>query len=64
MALDEKLSKMHVDMWMDLLKQLPLDEKYCQPAMEGLAGLFRVLVGGGVQKPYAICKILYSDGYM
>ena len=26
---------------MDLLKRLPLDEKYRHPAMEGLAGLFR-----------------------
>ena len=33
--------QMYVDTWMDLLKQLPLDEKYRHPAMEGLVGLFR-----------------------
>ena len=31
-----------MDMWMDLLKRLPLDEKYCHPVIEGLVGLFRV----------------------
>ena len=45
---------MYVDMWMDLFKRSPLDEKYCPPVMEGLAGLFRVLWGGG-QELYAIC---------
>ena len=33
---------MYVDMWMDLLKQSPLDEKVHHPTMKGLAGLFRV----------------------
>ena len=36
---------MYVNMWMDLLKQSSLDEKYRHPVMEGLAGLFRVSVG-------------------
>ena len=36
---------MCVDMWMDLLKQSPLDEKYHHPAMEGLASLLRVSRG-------------------
>jgi hypothetical protein len=44
---------MYVDMWMDLLKQSPLDEKSRHPAMEGLAGLFRI--SWGVQELYAIC---------
>ena len=35
---------MHVPI--DLLKQSPLNEKYHHLAMEGLAGLFRVLGGG------------------
>ena len=34
---------MYVDMWMDLLKRLPLDEKYHHPAMEGLVGLLGFL---------------------
>ena len=41
---------MYVDMWMDLLKRSPLDEKYCHLAMEGLANLFKV--SQGVQEPY------------
>ena len=41
---------------MDLLKRLPLDEKYRHPAMKGLVGLFRVSWGGGgVQEPYVVC---------
>jgi hypothetical protein len=32
-------------MWMDLLERSPLDEEYHYPAMEGLAGLFRVSWG-------------------
>ena len=43
---------MYVDMWMELLKWLPLNEKFCHPAMEGLAGLFRV--SWGIQEPYAV----------
>ena len=40
---------------MDLLKQSPLDEKYRHLALDGLADLFRVsLGGGGVQAPYKI----------
>ena len=42
-----------MDMWMDLLKQSPLDEKYHHLPMEGLADLFRVS-WGGTQEPYAI----------
>ena len=38
---------MYVDMWKDLLKWSPLDEKYCHPAMEGFIGLFRVSWGRG-----------------
>jgi hypothetical protein len=37
-----EIGKIYVDMWMDLLKRSPLDEKYRCPAVEGLAGLFRV----------------------
>ena len=33
---------MYVNMRMDLLKRLPLDEKYHHPVMKGLTGLFRV----------------------
>ena len=32
---------MDVDMWMYLLKRLPLDKKYRLLAMKGLTGLFR-----------------------
>ena len=39
-----------MNMWMDLLKQSPLDERYCDLAMEGLVGLFRMFVGGGVSR--------------
>jgi hypothetical protein len=42
---------MYVDMWMDLLKRLPLDEKYHHMAMKGFVGLFRVSWGAGVQEP-------------
>ena len=31
-----------MDMWMDLSKKSPLDEKYCHPVMEGLVGLIKV----------------------
>ena len=31
---------------MDLLKRLPLDEKFHHPTMERLVGLFRVSKGG------------------
>ena len=41
---------MYVDMWVDLLKQLHVDEKYHYLSMEGLDGLFRVY--WGVQEPY------------
>ena len=38
---------------MDLLKCLPLDERYHHPVMKGWVGLFRV--SWGVQESYAIC---------
>ena len=41
-GIEWEIGKMYVDMWMELLKWLSLDEKYHHPAMEGLAGLFRV----------------------
>ena len=44
---------MYVDVWMDLLKRSPLDEKYRHSMMEMLDGLFRVSLG--VQELYAIC---------
>ena len=42
-----------MDMWIDLLKQSPLDEKYLHPTLKGMIGLLRV--SWGVQEPYAIC---------
>ena len=45
-ALDE-------DMWIDLVKGSPLDEKYRHMAMKGLAGLFRI--SSRVQEPYIVC---------
>ena len=36
------ISKMYVDMWMDLLKQWPLDENYRHLTMQGLVGLLKV----------------------
>ena len=36
-----------MNMWTDLLKWSPLDEKNRHPAMEGLVGLFGVSLGGG-----------------
>ena len=44
---------MCVDMWVDLLKQLLLDEKYHHPAMEDLVGLFRFRVGFMKHTQYA-----------
>ena len=41
---------------MDLLKRLPLDEKYCHPAIEGLVGLLRFYEGFKNRAQYA--KIL------
>ena len=38
---------------MDLLKRLPLDEKYHHPAMKGLANLFRVSRGFKNHTQYA-----------
>ena len=32
---------------MDLLKGLPLDEKYCHPAIKKVGGLIRFSLGGG-----------------
>jgi hypothetical protein len=51
-----------VNMWMDVLKRLPLDEKYCHLGMKGLTCLFRV--SRGVQEPYAVCQSLQYDDYM
>ena len=44
---------MYVDMWMDLLKWSPLEEKYRHPTMEGLASLFRVSWGFKNHTQYA-----------
>ena len=51
---------MYVDMWMDLLKRMPLDENYHHPAMEGLAGLFRVFLGEGGFKNHMQYAKVYS----
>ena len=47
---------MYVDMWKDLLILSPLNEKYRNLAMEGLADLFRV--SWGVHEPYTIYQSL------
>ena len=42
----------YVDMCMDLLKNSPLNEKYCHLMMEGLAAIYKF--PGGIQEPYTI----------
>ena len=44
-------------MLMDLLKWLPLDEKYRHPAMERLVALFGF--HGGFM--YGMCKVIYAQ---
>ena len=46
---------MCVDMWMDLVKQLLLDEKYRYLAMEESWLAYLGYHGGGGQELYAIC---------
>ena len=44
---------MYVNVWMNLLKRSPSNEKYRHMAMEELDGLFRV--SWGVREPYTTC---------